>query len=269
MNKLKKYTLMLIFLMSGFFLYGQADTTRHITEAGYRYEKFSNGSERSFYSMQYGHRFKNKYDTYNDLFVKSTYQNRGESEAFQHSVDYYPKHKKGYYFFSARYSNSILFPTVMVFAERFTSFGERSEWSLGTRYLRALEYYDIYSLTGTYGIYYGNFYTYVRPIVSLLEDGYAWNGQIVTRYYDGNGKNYLEGSFLYGEDAGSVRPTTSIENSFGLDTYLVRVKGNLMLPRNWWLAIGVDQSTINIPKANGDINQLKIIGFDIMIKKKF
>lgn len=267
--KLKKYFLTLSLMMLGFVLYGQKDTTRHIIDYGYRYEYFSNDLERSFHQLQYGYRFENKNQNYNTLLVSAVYQRRQGNEALQYIVDYYPTHKKGYYFFSMRYSDSNLFPTVMTIGEFFRSFNGNMEWSAGMRYLHVLDYYNIYAITGTYGIYYGNFYTYVRPMFNILEDGYSYNAQIVTRYYDGEGKNYLEASYLYGEDVGVVRPYTAVENSFGLNTNLVRLKVNMSLPKNWWLSFGIDNSNIMIPKANGSFNKLNITGLDVMIKKKF
>ena len=172
-------------------------------------------------------------------------------------------------FFSFRYSNSILFPRITAMGEVYRNFAKRHEASIGLRYLKPFDSYDIYVITGTYGIYYGNWYTYVRPMLSILNDGTAWSGMIVTRRYFGEGKTYIEAMFLRGDDTGTERLIGSIENSFGLDTYLIRPKGNISLPKNFNLAFGTDYSGIFIPKANNATTELNILGFDLTLKKEF
>jgi hypothetical protein len=92
---------------------------------------------------------------------------------------------------------------------------------------------------------------------------------IVTRRYFGEGKTYVEAMFLRGDDTGTERLMGSIENSFGLDTYLIRLKGNIRLPKNFNIAFGTDYTGIFIPKANNATTELNILGFDLTLKKEF
>jgi type V secretory pathway adhesin AidA len=106
-------------------------------------------------------------------------------------------------------------------------------------------------------------------MLSILNDGgTAWSGMIVTRRYFGEGKTYIEGTFLRGKDTGTFRSIGSIENSFGLDTYLIRLKGNISLRNNFVISFGTDYSGIFIPKNNGTTT-LNILGFDLSLKKTF
>jgi YaiO family outer membrane protein len=261
---MKKIILFLLFL-TPLAVFGQ-DSLKHTIEIGQRYENFiGRETYRTFTSVQYGYKIKNKHD----VFGRIIYQNRNGDNAIQSIVDFYPTYNKGYMFFSVRYSNSILFPKLTVMGEVYRNFLERHEASVGLRYLKPFDGYNIYVITGTYGIYYGNWYSYVRPMLSILNEGIGWSGMIVTRRYFGDGKTYVEGTILRGDDTGTQRTSPSIESSFGLDTYLIRLKGNYKLPKNFNVAFGVDYSTIFIPTANNGTTKLKIFGLDLTLKKRF
>jgi YaiO family outer membrane protein len=242
------------------------DTLRHSLEFRQRYENFTTSDkQRIFSSLQYGYKIAGKHDIYGRVI----YQNINGEGALQSMVDFYPTYNKGYMFFSFRYSNSQLFPKVTLMGEIYTKVMQKHEASIGLRYLRPLDQYDIYIITGTYGIYHGNWFTYIRPMVSFLEDGISWSGMLVTRRYFGIGKTYLEAMLLKGDDTGTSRPVGSIENSFGSDTYFIRLKGHLRLPKNFEIEIGSDYSGIFIPKANGSTSEVNIWGIDVALKKTF
>lgn len=242
------------------------DTLTHSIEYTQRYENFTtNDTYQLFSSLQYGYKIAGKHDIYGRVI----YKNRNGENAFQSMIDFYPTYKNGYMFFSLRYSSSLLFPEVIVMGEIYSKLFQKHEASIGLRYIRPLDTYNIYVVTGTYGIYYGNWFTYIRPMMNLLEDGISWSGMVVTRRYFGSGKTYLEAMLLKGEDTGTSRPIGSIENSFGADTYFIRIKANLRLPKNFNLSIGSDYTGIFIPKANGSTSELNIWGIDLAIKKEF
>lgn len=261
---MKKIVLFLLLVLP-IMVFGQ-DSLKNTVEFNQRYENFiGRDTYRTFTSLAYGRKVAGKHDLYGRLI----YQNRDGEGALQSIVDFYPTYNKGYMFFSFRYSNSILFPQITGIGEVYRTVGKKFEASLGARYIRPLEDYNIYVLTGTFGMYHGNWFTYVRPMLNFLEDGTGWSGMIVTRRYFGAEKNYIEATYLRGKDAGTTRPVGSVVNSFGLDTYLFRLKGNVVLPKNFTASLGVDYSGIYIPKANDGTTELNILGVDITIKKKF
>jgi len=242
------------------------DTLRHSIEFNQRYENFTkNNTYRLYSSVQYGYKVANKHD----VFGRLVYQNRNGEKAIQTNVDFYPTYKRGYMFFSLRHSNSILFPQTIAMGEIYSKVFEKHEASIGIRYLRPFEKYNIYVITGTYGIYHGNWFTYTRPMMNILEDGISWSGMIVTRRYFGSGKTYIEATFLKGEDTGTSRAIGAIENSFGGDTYLFRLKSTISLPKNYSVSIGTDYAGISLPKANGGTNEITIWGIDVILTKKF
>jgi len=260
------YKILLILFFSISITVNAQDTLKNSIELGQRYENFiDRDTYRLFTSLQYGHKIKKKHD----IFGRLVYQNRNGDDAIQGIVDFYPTYDKGYMFFSFRYSNNIMFPNIIGMGEVYRNLGKRHEASFGLRYIRPIDDYNIYVVTGTYGIYYGNWYTYVRPMMNIVEDGLTWSGMIVTRRYFGDGKPYIEAGFLYGEDSGTERPVSAIENSFGLDTYMVRLKGTLPLKKNFNIAFGADYSAIFIPKANNGTTEVNILGFDLTLKKIF
>ena len=260
------YKLLLILFFSISMTVNAQDTLKHSIELGQRYENFiGRDTYRLFTSLQYGYKIKNKHD----IFGRLVYQNRNGDDAFQGIIDFYPTYDKGYMFFSFRYSDNILFPNMIAMGEVYRNLGKRHEASFGLRYIQPIDNYNIYVVTGTYGIYYGNWYTYVRPMMNVLDDALTWSGMIVTRLYFSDGKPYIEASFLYGDDTGTERPISAIENSFGLDTYMIRLKGNLPLPKNFNIAFGADYSGIFIPKANNATTELNILSFDLTLKKEF
>ena len=242
------------------------DSLRHSVEFRQRYENFAaSDTYRLYSSLQYGYKIAGKHDIYGRFI----YQNRNGENALQSIVDFYPTYKNGYMFFSMRYSNSILFQKILVIGEVYRKVMQKHEASFGLRYLRPLEQYDIYVITGTYGIYHGNWFTYARPMMNILEEGISWSGMLVTRRYFDSPITYLEAMVLYGDDTGTARPIGSIENSFGANTYFLRLKAHLRLPKNFELEFGSDYSGIFLPKANGSTSEVNIWGIDVGIKKTF
>ena len=260
-----RFLLVLILFLIQLDLIAQ-DSLKHSIEFRQRYENFTTSDTyRLFSSLQYGYNIAGKHDIYGRVI----YQNINSESALLSIVDFYPTYNKGYMFFSLRYSGSPLFAKFTAIGEIYTKVMQKHEASFGLRYLRPLEQYDIYIITGTYGIYHGNWFTYVRPMMNFLEDGISWSGMIVTRRYFGSGKTYLEAMVLYGDDTGTSRPIGAIENSFGADTYFIRLKAHINLPKNFDLEFGSDYSGIFIPKANGSTGEVNIWGIDVAIKKDF
>jgi YaiO family outer membrane protein len=240
-----------------------AFSQKNSIEALSRYEHWNKGmSDRTFFYGQYG-RHEEKFDA----FVRSTIMLRDGESGLIFDADYYPKFKKGYGYFNLGYSNAeLFFPRLRGAAEVYKPITKKIEASLGTRYINVNfpEQYNIWSLTGTLGYYFGDYFAYVRPTVSFIDDGIGWNGMgVIRRYFD---KNYVELMAAKGVDTGISRNVNAIENNFGLQSYIVRVKGYYNLNELTILSLGYDFSGIFIP-AKDEYTQINSI--DITIRRKF
>jgi YaiO family outer membrane protein len=231
-----------------------------------RYENWEDEySNRIFNSLQYGRKFGE-----HDLFLRGTTLSRDGQTDFIADMDFYPRYKGGYMYFNFGYSpDAILLPRMRGAGEIYKSLGSKFEASAGFRYVKTIRPvdYNIWSATGTLGVYVGDYFFYGRPTFSFLDVGLGGNFMAVGRRYLAN-KSYVELSAMYGDDAGANRNFSSIENSFGLQTYLFRAKGHLVAPKNWEFDLGVDYSGIYIAKPI-DGEYANIVGVDLTIKKKF
>jgi YaiO family outer membrane protein len=222
----------------------------------------SNMPNRTFLYTQYG-RHEKKFD----LFIRPTIMFTNGSKATILDTDFYPKFTKGYGYFNLAYSNSTqFFPRIRAGGEIYKPIGKTFEGSLGARYINIVypENYNIYSLTGTLGKYFGDYFTYIRPTMSIIDDGVVWNGMWALRRYFN--KDYIELMMGRGVDTGIERNVSAIENNFGLQTYMVRLKGNLNITELTTISLGYDYSGIYIPARDGYIN---INSIDLSLKRKF
>jgi YaiO family outer membrane protein len=217
---------------------------------------------RTFTYLQYG-----RHTEKGDVYIRPTILNTRNKTAFLLDTDYYPKFKKGYGYFNFAYSNSNkFFPRMRLGGEIYKPIYKKFEASLGVRYINIIypNTYNIPSITGTIGYYFGDFYTYIRPTVSILYDGAAWNGLWVTRrYFD---KNYIELMVSRGVDTGIERNVSALENNFGLQTYMVRMKGLRNINELTVISIGYDFSGIFIPSKD---EYVQINSVDLQIRRKF
>lgn len=228
-----------------------------------RYEYWNKGmSDRTFFYGQYG-----RHDLKYDAFLRSTIMLRDGNAGVLFDADYYPKFKKGYGYFNFGYSNSEkFFPKFRTAGEIYRPFAKKFEGSLGFRYINVAypEQYNIWSLTGTLGYYFGDYFAYVRPTVSFIDDGIGWNGMgVIRRYFD---KNYVEFMAGKGVDTGISRNVNAIENNFGLQSYILRVKGLYNINELTSASFGYDFSGIFLPSKN---EYVQINSVDLTIRRKF
>jgi YaiO family outer membrane protein len=226
-----------------------------------RNEVYINAENRYFLMFEYGRKIKE-----NDLLFRINSLFRSGEKGLQYELDYYPKFsEKSYGYFSIAYSGFFMFPTVRTAGEYYQSFSERWEYSIGVRTIHP-ENYNIYALTGTLGMYPGNWFIYFRPTLSILEDGVSTNGMVAARWYWGEYNSFYELVLIRGVDTGTVRDFNAIENSFGLETYVIRGKVRYKYNQNWEFNFGIDYSGIYIPQRN---DYIIIVGTDIAIRRFF
>ncbi len=181
---MKKINIILLMLIS-FSAFSQKNSAEFLS----RYEHWNKDmSDRTFFYGQYG-RHEEKYDA----FLRSTIMLRDGEAGVLFDADYYPKFKKGYGYFNLGYSNSEkFFPQFRGAGEIYKPFAKKFEGSLGFRYINIdfPDQYNIWSLTGTFGYYFGDYFAYARPTVSFIDDGIGWNSMgVIRRYFD---KNYID-----------------------------------------------------------------------------
>lgn len=137
------------------------------------------------------------------LLPRINFNRRFNINGLQAEVDAYPKITKslsGY--FNYGFSNSKIFPKHRVGAEIIKELPNAIEASLGFRYLSFVSD-DAIILTGSFGVYRGNYYASLRPfIVPDAEKGLSVSGSLLIRRYLKDGNNYLGMNLGYGFDTG-------------------------------------------------------------------
>lgn len=254
------YILFLIPLMCSLVTAGHAQ--KNNIESAFRHEFFAEDIEdRSYSYLQYGRKFND-----HELLLRINNLTRSGESGFLYEVDFYPKFTdKSYGYFNISASDFKLFPKFRTAAEYFQVFAEKWEFSVGLRTVH-VDNYNIIAPTGTLGLYYGNWYSYLRPTFNILEDGISGSLMFVTRRYFGDGEDYLELLLLNGEDRGAQRQFNAIENTFGLDTYVIRLRGVRKFNEKYAASAGVDYSGLLIVERD---KYIKITSFDLTLKRFF
>ncbi len=240
----------------------EPDDLRNSIEGAGRYEYWADGfPDRYFLYLQYGRKIKE-----HQLFFRLNSVWRAGEQGLQYEVDFYPKFSpKSYGYFNIAYSNSPLLPRLKTAAEVFRSLNKGWEVSLGIRTVHIPDY-NIFSVTGIVGRYFGNWYVYGRPTINFLKNDINMNFLAEARLYSGDGKSYLGVMALYGTDVGVTRDFNAIENSFGLETYLIRFKALVNVTEKTDISGGIDFSGYNIPSAGGYV---PVVGIDVAIRRRF
>lgn len=254
--------LWLALIFAPFWSHGQDSVKiyRNSFEIGGRLESYKDPyKDRTYAYFQYGRKFKSV-----DYFARLLHYSVGSNNAFMVESDVYWKFKKnGYSFFNAGYSDSELLPNYRLRAEVYRNY-KRWEYSLGAGLVKPKNYDVIPMVTGTIGYYFGNYFVYARPTLSFVDDGVAKSLFLSGRHYFSK-TDYLEASFLKGEDTGAGRNFSAVENSFGLDTYLIRLSGRMKRGK-YKFGMGVDYGGLFIPQRD---EYAKFVGVDVFINREF
>jgi YaiO family outer membrane protein len=118
------------------------------------------------------------------IIPRVNYANRFDTHGLQYEVDLYPMISKRFYsYLNYGYSDSDIFPNHRVGAELYANLPKAKEASLGIRYLDFLNNQTTI-LTGSFGLYKGNYYFSLRPYVIPNQDGTTGvSGSLTARKY--------------------------------------------------------------------------------------
>ena len=135
------------------------------------------------------------------IIPKFNMSRRFDSNGWQAEIDAYPKiSKKSYLYLNYGFSNSVLFPDHRVGAELFNELPNAFEASLGVRHMRFFET-NATLLTGSFGMYRGNYFLTTRPFVAFRNDGQlGFAGSFLARKYGKDGLHYMGLRATYGFD---------------------------------------------------------------------
>ncbi len=152
-------------------------------------------------AMYYGSLEYKKQTNWGVLIPRLTFNRRFNINGIQAEVDAYPRFSKtlsGYLNYG--FSTSPIFPRHRIGGEVLKELPEAMELSLGFRHL-SFENDDATILTGTFGIYRGNYYAVLRPyVVPDSRKGIGVSGNLLVRRYLKDGNNFLGLNLVYGFD---------------------------------------------------------------------
>jgi YaiO family outer membrane protein len=228
-------------------------------EVNLRYEHYPQGAERSYLHFQYGRKIGQA-----DIFAKVLRYTLDKNVAYLFETEAYVKFKKsGYSYFDAAWSGSEMLPNYRLRAELFENW-KRFEYSMGVGVVKPHVYDAIPLLTGTLGYYFSDYFVYARPTFSYVDDGFSKSLFLQGRRYF-NKTDFLALSVLRGADTGTNRNINAIANTFGLDTYMARINGQVK-KGPYKFGAGFDYGGIFIPTREDYMN---FTGFDVFVNREF
>lgn len=228
-------------------------------EISLRYEHYPQGAERTYLHLQYGRKIGMA-----DVFAKVLRYQIDKAVSYLFESEAYLKFKKnGYSYIDAAWSASELLPNYRLRAEVFQNW-KRFEYSLGTGVVKPHGFIAIPLVTGTLGYYFSDYFIYARPTLSYVDDGFSKSIFIQARRYF-NKTDFFALSVLRGADTGTNRNMNAIANTFGLDTYMARLNGQVKRGP-YKIGAGFDYGGIFIP-AREDYSSFA--GFDVFINREF
>ncbi|MFS4468317.1 YaiO family outer membrane beta-barrel protein [Maribacter sp. 2210JD10-5] len=129
---------------------------------------------------------------YGTIIGRVNYSNRFETNGIQYEVDLYPKISKTFYaYLNYGYSDATIYPGHRAGAELYANLPKAKEASLGMRYLN-FSGTNVAILTGSFGLYKGNYYFSLRPYITPQPTGnWGASGALLVRKYFKDGDNYL------------------------------------------------------------------------------
>ena len=126
------------------------------------------------------------------IIPRINFSNRFETNGIQYELDTYPKFSKKFYAYTNyAFSNSSIYPNHRAGVEFYANLPKSLEVSAGLRYL---DFKDTKAniITGSVGLYRGNYYFSLRPYLTSGEDKpLGISGTILGRKYLKDGDNYF------------------------------------------------------------------------------
>ena len=251
--------ILIIIASADSFAQDSVKTYMNSLEVSVRYEHYPTGPERTYTHFQYGRKIGEA-----DVFAKVLRYTLDENVAYLFETDAYIKHKKnGYSYFDAAWSASEILPNYRLRAEVYQNW-KRFEFSTGVGVVKPYRFYAIPLLTGTLGYYFSDYFIYARPTFSYVDDAFSKSIFVQARRYL-NKTDFLALSVLRGADTGANRNINAIANTFGLDTYLVRLNGQVKTGR-YKIGAGIDYGGLFIPTRD---DYMTFTGFDVFVNREF
>lgn len=133
------------------------------------------------------------------IIPRVNYSNRFQTSALQYELDLYPQISRTFYgYLNYGYSSSELYPTHKAALEVFANLPKAMEISFGGRYLEFVNS-QASLITGSFGIYRGNYYLSLRPYVTLVNGrSPAGSGSLIAQKYLSSDLHYLGIRASYG-----------------------------------------------------------------------
>ncbi len=149
---------------------------------------------RNFTALEYLRKTK-----YGSLIGRINRMNRADNTGFQYDLDAYPKFgKRSYAYLNFAYSDAEIFPKYRFGAEFFKVFKNNVEASLGYRHIDVASGANISILTGTIGLYTGNYWVSLRGYFIPKDDELSNSYNLSCRRYFKDSENYLSANLGYG-----------------------------------------------------------------------
>jgi YaiO family outer membrane protein len=128
---------------------------------------------------------------YGKIIPHINYSNRFNTNGLQYELDLYPRFSKSLHgYLNYGYSSDVIFPTHRAGAELYMNLAKAFELSAGMRYL-GFANSSTTILTGSIGLYRGDYYFSLRPYVTPTNKQTGFSGNLLGRKYFKNRFHYL------------------------------------------------------------------------------
>lgn len=133
------------------------------------------------------------------VIPRLNYSNRFQTQGLQYELDLYPKINRMFYaYLNYGFSEASIYPNHRAGAELYANLPGALETSLGVRHLDFRES-QATLVTGSFGMYRGNYYLSLRPYLSLFKDrSPGVSGSALVRRYLKDAHSYLGIRAVYG-----------------------------------------------------------------------
>lgn len=129
---------------------------------------------------------------FGSLIARMNFARRFKTQGMQTEIDMYPRLGDGVYaYLNYGFSASDLFPRHRAGAELYTKLPGSTEGSVGLRHLYFGPSSSVTIYTGSFGLYFGNYWVSFRPYLIPNDAGVSKSASITLRRYIGEAENFL------------------------------------------------------------------------------
>ncbi len=171
------------------------DELRNFIALDNSYEVF----DQAFDPMVYSSLEYTRQTRFGKVIPRLNYSNRFQIQGLQYELDLFPRINKMFYaYLNYGFSEASIYPNHRAGAELYANLPGALETSLGVRHLDFRES-QATLVTGSFGIYRGNYYMSLRPYLSLFKDrSPGISGSALVRRYLKDAQTYLGIRAVYG-----------------------------------------------------------------------